>query len=87
MKLQPNQRRKIGFIQGYMTKKDTIITNPLVENNNPLLDDLKEQIAEQILYMASPKFAKLTKKTKCKKILKYNLLVKIEAKLSNEIPH
>jgi hypothetical protein len=79
-----NERKRIGFVQSYMTKKDKVIKTQTQEEIDGTILAFREKLAEQILYIASPKFAKLSLKTKCKKLLEYNLLVKVEAKLLSE---
>lgn len=95
MKTRNKIPAKIGFKPSYMENENIEIENDIdtgienintenpsnSNNRNGLLKDLQEKIVELTLEMSTKKFARLSQKTKLKRLIDYNLLVALEVKL------
>lgn len=95
MKTRNKIPAKIGFKPSYMENENIEIENDIdtgienintenpsnSNNQNCLLKDLQEKIAELTLEMSTKKFARLSQKTKLKRLIDYHLLVTLEVKL------
>lgn len=68
-----------------MSEEDKVISTPTVSGVDPTLADLRSKIAEMTMYMTSKAYARLSQKSKFKKILDYNMLVQVEHKLSSSL--
>jgi len=85
------KKQKIGFKPSYMTEDqiyesvESVNEIPNLCNVDPILKKIQLKILEMTLEFTTKRFARLSQKTKMKKILDYNMLIQIELKLANRI--
>ena len=85
MKTPNKPTRQIGFRPSYMNEDEIVMNAPeninTTDTQDPIVSDLRQKIAELTIEMTRKKFARLSQKTKLKRLLDYNLLVVIETKI------